>query len=348
MSRPYALLSDLHFHSWSSFSTVNEEGINSRLQIIIDEVCRAKDELIKAGGDTMILGGDIFHTRGSISPEIMNPVIRLFENIVKDGITVIAIPGNHDLSSKNSQWLTNAASALIPAGVGMIDKADVFTLDDGRTVFMIPWHASVDELKKELSKHEGSYDDVIIHAPVDGVISGLPDHGLTDRYLASLEYERVFAGHYHNHRDFGNGVYSIGATTHQTWSDVGSKAGFLLVYPDRVQWFASHAPSFVDVHGDMDDEELMICDGNYVRVKIGKATPEEIGEIKNELLDLGAKGVVVQAVKETTIETRSATSSTAVSLEQSVTDYIAKAHSGNPELGKLCAEILTRVEAVDE
>lgn len=349
MSKPYALLSDLHFHSWSSFSTINEDGINSRLQIIIDEVVRAKNELLKAGGNEMILAGDIFHQRGSVSPEVLNPVVRLFEKLTKE-ITVYAIPGNHDLSSKDSSWLTNAASALIPAGVVMANEP----IWDGWGRFLVPWQSSIDELKRVLENEAASLPgldkyDVIIHAPVDGVIDGLPDHGLTDAYLASLGFGRIFSGHYHDFKDFGNGVYSIGATSHQTWSDVGKKAGFLLVYPDRVQRFASHAPSFVDVFGDMSEEELMCCDSNYIRVKIGKATPMQINGVREDILSRGAKGVIVQAVKETSIEEReTGVVAKSISLEQSVAEYVAKAFGGNAELVTLCDDILARVESIDE
>jgi DNA repair exonuclease SbcCD nuclease subunit len=354
MSKPYALLSDNHFHNWNSFSTINEEGINSRLQIIIDEVCRAKDELILAGGDEMFLAGDIFHTRGSVSPEVINPVVRLFENITKD-IKVYAIPGNHDLSSKDSTWLTNAASSLVSAGVVMANESRIINRADyGKgDVVLIPWHSSIEELKAELERYSNDIFgaeglDVIIHAPVDGVINGLPDHGLTDTYLASLKFNRVFSGHYHDHKDFGNGVYSIGATTHQTWSDVDKKAGFLLVYPDRVKRFASHAPSFVDIFGDMSEEELLVCDRNYVRVRIGKATPLEINDVREAMTERGALGVVIQAVKETSVEERDVEiEAKSVSLEESVADYIAKAFGGSQTLNTLCSDILARAEVTE-
>ena len=351
--KPYVLLSDLHFHEWNSFSSANEEGINSRLQIIIEEVIRAANELRKADGNEMVLAGDIFHTRGSVSPNVLNPVIRLFECLVNSGIKIYAIPGNHDLGSKDTSWLTNAASSLIPAGVSMANGVDHIRAPYSENDFiLIPWQSSVEKLKEvlelEASIATNRCADVIIHAPVDGVISGLPDHGLTDKYLADLGFNRVFSGHYHDHKDFGNGVYSIGATTHQTWSDVGKKAGFLMVYPTEVKRFASHAPSFIDIFGDMDEEELMSCDGNYVRVRIGKATPTEINDIRDDLINLGALGVIVQAVKETVIEERSAgIAATSISLEQSVAEYVDKVFGDNVDLITLCDDILAKAEAVE-
>lgn len=349
--KPYVLLSDLHFHSWNSFSTINDDGINSRLQIIIDEVYRAKGELIRAGGDEMFLAGDIFHMRGSTSPEVLNPVVRLFENITKD-IKVYAIPGNHDLSSKDSSWLTNSASSLISVGVSMANQSLTVSRADV-SVRLVPWHSSIDALKAELESYSnGACDventDVVIHAPVDGVIDGLPDHGLTDVYLASLKFRRVFSGHYHDHKDFGNGVYSIGATTQQTWSDSGKKAGFLLVYPDRVEHFKSKAPDFVDIFGDMTEEELTSCNGNYCRVRMGKATPTEVNDVREEMISRGAIGVVIQSVREESVESREGeVVAKPVSLEQSVGDYIAKSFGGDIELTTLCGNILARAEGVE-
>ena len=39
--RPYLLVSDLHAFAWSQFARVNEDGVNSRLTIILDELERA-------------------------------------------------------------------------------------------------------------------------------------------------------------------------------------------------------------------------------------------------------------------------------------------------------------------
>lgn len=342
--KPYCLISDTHYHDWSTFSQVNEDGVNSRLQIILNETRRAANELKKAGGDTIIHAGDWFHTRGSVKPEVLNPVISLYEELIDGGIKIYGIPGNHDLSSVNSSWLTNAASALMPAGVVMAN--DVLATEASAVI--IPWQSSLDDLRKKLEKSAGPERDAIIHAPVDGVIAGLPDHGLNDSYLSGLGYRRVMAGHYHNFKNFGNGVYSIGALCPQTWSDVGSKAGFLLVYPDSVRRFDSHAPKFVNIYGDMDDEEMMICDGNYCRVKIGKATPAEINDIRQELIGYGAKGVVIQAVKQTEIEERDASVVGGIAtLNQSVAAYVEDKFGKNEALTKLCDTILEEVEEVE-
>lgn len=352
MSEPYVILSDLHCHDWNSFSKRNEDGLNNRLQITLDEVYRAAQVLKKAGGDRIVLAGDIFHVRGATKPEVLNPVIRLFQELNQEGFDIFAIPGNHDLSTKDSEWLSNAASALESADVRMCHKTSIYSTVYGpQPLVLIPWFSTVESLKAEISKVASDLGkdvkdyDLIIHAPVDNVIPGLPDHGLTDTWLASVGFKRVFSGHYHNHKDFGNGVYSIGATTHQTWGDVGTKAGFLLVHDNAVTHYASHAPQFVDIFGDMDEEELLICDGNYCRVRIGKATPQEISDLKADLIERGAAGVLVLAVKESEIKER-ATIAKSVTLEQSVNDYVMANYDGDTALAKLCDELLGLAEAV--
>lgn len=299
MSRqPYAILSDLHCHAWSAFSETSAGGVNSRLSVILREMMRAAEELKKAGGFTMYLAGDLFHIRGKVAPSVLNPTIDTCKLLIEDGIQIRAIPGNHDLENKESDGIGNAIAALRGAGVEVCDQGTFFTDDH---VAMIPWASDINTLMSALkrigSKREMKDFDVIIHAPINGVIRGIPDTGLDADNLSGLGFRRVFAGHYHNHVDFGNNVYSVGATTHQTWSDVGTKAGFLIV-DDDVKWMASHAPSFIDITDETDEDELpFIVDGNYCRVRVD-AEGASVSSIRQSLIDMGAAGVIIQAVKK--------------------------------------------------
>lgn len=352
MAKPYGILSDLHLHSWSAFATTLPSGMNSRLQIILDEIWRAATELDKAGGEFMYLAGDIFHVRGSVTPDVLNPVLDLFERIKSElGIKVRAIPGNHDLASKESAALTNAAQALEKVGVTMIAEQEGAFFSDTNTI-VVPWHASPSVLMvrlKELAATASwrSQSDLIIHAPVNGVIMGIPDHGLNAADLAALDFRRVFAGHYHNHVEFPGGVYSIGATTHQTWSDVGTKAGFLLVYPDRVEYRASHAPEFIDITAATDPTQLpMIVDGNYVRVKLDIEKESEIEAARASLIGLGAKGVIIHHTKKAPEVVRAVGGVRVSTLEAAIGDYVKAAFGGSKELGELCQEIILEAAAV--
>lgn len=328
--RPYGLLADLHLHPWSSFSSVNEDGINTRLVGLLNEITRAAKEVSEAGGNRLVFAGDVFHVRGSVSPTVLNATRdALSVAAEKHGVEFLIMPGNHDLEGKEATRLSSAVTALESPYCQVVSESFVTT-----NAVLVPWFESIDSLKAEISRLSVLLDtlvpecDLILHAPIDGVIKGLPFHGLSPEYLAGLGFKRVFAGHYHNHKSFPGEVYSIGALAHHTWSDVGSKAGFCIVHPDRVEWRKSHLPEFIDLSQlvDLDPADIpLIVDSNFVRVKVSSTTLKDVEKARNELLAMGAKAVIVQPepkppVREGT-EFRPTVASGA-SLEVSVKDYV--------------------------
>lgn len=328
MSKPYCIVSDLHFHNWSQFSYVDPDGVNSRLRISLNEFERAADELLKAGGTRMVIPGDVLHVRGSVDPTVFNPVHDAVRRVLQKGVYIDAIVGNHDLASKETSELGNSFQALgALTGFTVITKP---TLKEN--IAFIPWCSTIKGLNEAvewLITNEPQVTtlrdqmDLVMHAGIDGALDGMPDHGFSSSDVEAWCFRRAFSGHYHNFKDFGNDVYSIGASQHQTWSDVGTKAGFLLVYPERVEWRASHAPEFVDISPDTDpDEWPLIVDGNYVRVRGFKMSNEEISLMRAELEGLGAKGVNFQVARETATMRTGGAPATALTLEASLAKYI--------------------------
>jgi DNA repair exonuclease SbcCD nuclease subunit len=354
--KPYGLMADLHCHDWSAFSALDSEGRNSRLVQILNEVERCAMETIAAGGDTVIIAGDVFHTRGTVSPTVFNPVrVRLSGLASKHGIYWQGIPGNHDLKSDDSRQLASAVAMLGKVGIGFSHNTFTYptiTPSDRIPLALIPWHptaaaylAEIEATAKALGSDVGKYD-LICHIGIDGTLTGVPDRGVSAEKLAEYGFNRVFSGHYHHHRDFGNGVYSIGATTHQTWSDIGTKAGFMIVYEDHVKWFASHAPSFIDLTGEEDEADLpLIVDGHFVRARMGALTPIQKNEARELLLGMGAQGVLIDATVDTSaVAKRAGVSAKSIdNLEASVGTYITEKGYGS-EVAALCASILVDVQ----
>jgi DNA repair exonuclease SbcCD nuclease subunit len=316
--------SDHHFHSWSQFATIGADGVNSRLQVLLNELIRSGEELAAAGGRRIYLAGDLYHVRGSVSPLVQNPVIDTFKALTQR-FDISGIPGNHDLEGAETTRLGSACEALCTVGVRMANETWV----DERGVVMIPWYSHVKDLLAEIDRvsaeiGDPSKYDLIIHAPVDGVLIGIPTHGLTAEMLARSRFKRIFAGHYHHHASFDDRVFSIGALAHHTWSDVGSKAGYLLVEDDKVTWRASHAPKFVDITAETPEEEIpLLVDGNYVRVKVSSATEAEVRKIREDFTELGAQGVIIHAIRDTKLVARSgSTVKVGASIETSVYEFI--------------------------
>lgn len=344
--KPYSISSDHHCHLWSQFSQIEADGVNSRLRVILNELERQAETLKAAGGDTMYLAGDLFHVRGSVSPEVLNPTMDTFRRICGDmEIDVHCIAGNHDLSTQNSTKLGNAMQALHDIeGFNAIVEPEL--VDD--EVMMIPWIEQLDELRRVALAHANPAHDLIIHAPLNGVIKGLPDHGLEPAELAALGFRRVFVGHYHNHKEFTGGVYSVGATTHQTWNDPDTAAGFLLVYPDRVEHHPTAAPRFVNYDGE-DYGDGSRYKGNYIRMRLKDRTPEDLAAHRAQLTTIGALGIVDHSTKKREA-TRGVSAPSNVSLDVSVANYV-KDHHESGDLSKkriavMALDVLTEARTV--
>lgn len=355
--KPYAILSDQHCHAWSAFAGHKVNGVNARLATILSEMERAAEELHSAGGDLMVFAGDLFHVRGSIDPEVFNPTFETISKILDTGIKIVAIPGNHDLKGRETNEVGNAIQTLESLDNFWVHTEPMRLCFDDTRLLVVPWisdpKALLEVLKKERQElldhgYRLSQFDVIIHAPVNGVLN-IPDHGLDAGELAKLGFMRVFAGHYHNHKHLGGGIYSIGATTHQTWSDIGTKAGFLLVYPDRVEYRASHAPSFVEVTPDTDEDEIdLIVDGNYVRLRGFELDDAEINEWNRSLTKAGAAGVSFQVQRKATGSLRTGATPKIGSIESSVAEFIDQMKDPEgAELQRIAAEILTEARVAE-
>lgn len=355
--KPYGIVSDCHLHEWSPFSKIDAAGLNSRLQHIIYGIAEAGSNALAHGGDTLYITGDLFHVRGSVSPAVLNSAITLFEKLTLSGIQVRILAGNHDLSSRDSNALSNACEALRTiSGVKVISETTNFVDDK---VVMVPWFDSMDRVREEIKDQiaflAAAGDDMaewtlMLHVPVNGVIAGLPDHGFYAKELEMLGFARVFSGHYHNHKAFPGEVYSVGATTHQTWNDIGTKAGHLIVSDTGVQFVESTSPKFVEYNIAWDDDETIAqCEGNYVRVRLGAATDDEVTLIRDHLEGCGALGTLVQCIPtpKTAASARATTVTSAMTVRESTEQWIDANSAGTAGLKELCAKIMDEVEAVD-
>jgi len=360
----YVILSDIHAHKWSLFSKPTAEGVNGRLQIIIDEIMRAAKHAVSIGATTMIIAGDILHVRGSIDPEVLNPLEEAFEAVLQMGLDIIAIPGNHDLAGKETTKLGNAIRTFGKLTKGgkcfMVDERPTIRWLDTQRIAMFPFRASFKDLLEdmqviadELGEHVGE-TDAFIHSGIDGVLPNMPDHGLTAAMLQTFGFRNVFAGDYHNHKDLGGGIWSIGALTHHIWGDIGSRAGFLVVEDDgSVKFMATHAPRFVDVTG-MDEEEMVeVAARNYVRFSAKDMTTTEIAEIRKFFEDAGAAGVSIIATKKVVASRRPGAAKAGSTLDDSVTAFIDddKDLPSFVDRAKLkidCSDVLAKARSVHE
>lgn len=355
MRQGYGVISDTHLHEWSAFASTDKDGLNSRLKEILSETVRAAQVTEESGSKVLFHAGDLFHVRGKIAPPVLNAARDVYKSLIDQGFKIYILAGNHDLTGKESDRLGSAITAMEDVGCAPVNQTTVIKLGTEHNVVMVPWYSKVTELKAELErvaareKDAVKHVDLIIHAPVDGNIPGLPDHGLSAEWLADLGFERVFSGHYHNHKDFGNGVWSIGALTHHNWGDIGAKAGFLTTDDKGVKFNSQITPAFIELTPADDPAEFpFMVPGNYVRIKINSAKPSDVESVRQTLTDLGAVGVQVIPLKSAAAAPRvGATVKAGETMEGSVATYITGAGlaSDQGKLNTLCADILATVKA---
>ena len=281
ISYPLAIISDVHMNDWSQYSTINEDGLNTRLVETMDAVKEAALKLLNVGGKDLIVTGDLFHTRGRMKPSVFNPVINLFSGLAKEGIKIHILPGNHDLEGRDSDALGNATAAFsLIEGVRVYNEPTLV----GNFAF-IPWIESKEDFVLEIdSIPDPSNKVVFCHIGIDGVLDKVA--GKVGKAVLDKGFKYVFSGDYHKHKYLGDGIYSVGALTHHSFADVNSIAGYLIVTEDEVKQFETKAAKFVT-----DPVSLDQIKGNYIRY-----TGEVTASFAKDMIDgaylIGAKHVV--------------------------------------------------------
>lgn len=356
------IISDTHLHNWTQFSTIDKNGVNSRLKIILKEMYSVAEKAKEAGCEALVHCGDLFHVKGKVDTSVLVPTTFLLEKInslFPKGIVLIT--GNHDIDfSENSNVAGN--SLFIPKLQKVVSKVEngrLLASDDD--ILFIAWHQDIDTWKsvfeKAIEAHQPRF--VFTHAPIDGAVKGVPAHGLTQEYLDSIGFKgKIFAGHYHNHKRISEQLISVGALCHHSWSDVGSKAGFVILDTDTGEWNfrESKAPKFVDLEGVpetvettktiaeeggfrivvvQEPEEKMksLISGNYVRLTTDKEI-KDAKEIRDFLISqYGAKEALVniKAKKAEVIRTETVSGITRNPLSDSICVYLDEVYKSETE-----------------
>jgi hypothetical protein len=239
--------------------------------------------------------------------------------------------------------ISSSVSALEAVGVRVYHEPTRI-ITGGRTWLLVPWVKDLAALRRIINDARANH--VVVHAPLNGVIKGIPDHGLTPSDFEGLSLDYAFCGHYHNHRrfDIADGqVVSVGALTHQNWGDTEAKAGYIILNDkNELEQRATTAPRFVkvDAAGYRYLPEECYRE-NYVKVINGDWTdPAEIQEVKDYLLLLGAKAVLVEGAVKRPVTTRGTKTGAAPTLDTILGEYLDRTFAGDAAVKTTALEII--------
>lgn len=166
--------------------------------------------------------GDYFDNRRGVNVRALhNARKNILEPMTERGISMIIIPGNHDVYHKN----TNAVSSLREMfgyyieNVKIVERPTVLEID-GLSIGLLPWISEANYVESIEFISKCSAPILMSHLELSGfeMMKGQPSatHGMDPSLFK--RFEMVLSGHYHTKSTRGN-IYYLGTQLEQTWAD---------------------------------------------------------------------------------------------------------------------------------
>lgn len=287
------VFSDIHFNNWQAHSHITPDGLNSRLvhtaNRMVDIIRLAKERHC----DNILFAGDFFHVK-KIDGEVIDVAVR---SLVSCDIPIIGTVGNHDMASYNNQ--THSARA-VSGKIKFLDSfnGNAFNLWDG-VVYGIPYHTSLDLIKRELEKVPKNTKVLLMHQGIMGAWLGEGFDGDTEDSIdPALVYDKaelVVMGHFHTPQFITNGdthkvtsggeanytphktVLVPGSVEQHNWGDKGQERGVWYIDTDKtlMEFLPLSSPKFIEADEKTPGSDLK---DNYVNW-VGKSKSVPIGVV---------------------------------------------------------------------
>ena len=298
----YCLIADLHVHPWTEHSTLDKDGVPSRLRdcLRVLEVALSRDSIEEHGYDAVVLAGDIFHKRGSIATQAFNLVTELLAKAKHDNlIEVFAAVGNHDQADK--------AGTIHPLqawqSAGLLELIDD-NKRHGTHLHGISYCDSREDFEQRLDALEKPKGAVLIchhgfsDARVGGSLEFIVKEDISPEAFKGRDFRFVFSGHYHRRQPIGSGIVDnamyIGSPLEHVRGDHDPEGKGFLVYDTETNdtlLVPIKAPQFVQLtQNRIHKEKWKHVKGNFVDV-IYEELPCDPNTYRDRLIEAGARGV---------------------------------------------------------
>ncbi|MBX7170001.1 MAG: DNA repair exonuclease [Pyrinomonadaceae bacterium] len=258
--------------------------------------------------DFVIIGGDFFHKR-NVDPQGMNHAYYVLDLLKKHGIPAVAIEGNHDQHSNESDhsWLRSLASwgllvLLEPkAEDGKInyrawdkDEKDGSFIDIGNArIFGSQWYGAsanvaIPKLTESIKENQrdGAFHILLLHTDVEGHQTH-PIPALSIANLKELKSvtQYVALGHTHKSYEIDNWAFNPGSlevTNIDEFREI--RGAYLVEISEDLEIMAQHVRDYqqrpfariqYDVDGKIDAQEITTGVLAKVRNQIDEYDPEK-------------------------------------------------------------------------
>jgi DNA repair exonuclease SbcCD nuclease subunit len=257
----------------------------------------------------IIILGDLFHDRQSISIEVLCDAYDFFKSCKDLGQQWIVFPGNHDMFLKYS-WNVNSLRPFSDV-LTIIDAVKILEIDDQR-FWIVPFIYSESAYMRVLNKIEEQYEpgDVLLtHIGVKSASLNicflLQDWSVVD--FEDSKFDRVYTGHFHIRQQVGGNVWYPGSLIPFKFDEGDTEHGFYVYdIKERDHQFVNiwktgrkllpketTPPQYCTFHDSLlDEKKADEVENNYIRVATTREySPNEKDEIRSTLMSMGARRV---------------------------------------------------------
>lgn len=309
-----AIFSDSHFHNWATFSTIDGNGINSRLA---QTAQRVRDILTYAeeNCDAVVFAGDLFHVK-KIDAETIDVAVRAFQGF---DIPIVGVAGNHDMA--NVEQHIYSARAL-SKHIEWLDRHNGFEVTiSGVRFYGIPYMTDREQLYKQIAE-ANKPDVLILHCGFAGCRLGADyiadlDNFVDPTRLAGMA-GLIVAGHFHSPQVMsivgapvagaepsqfliseGGTILIPGAPEQHNIGDAGDERGFMTadLTAGLAQFHPLDSPKFMDLKGDFDAAKIA---GSYAvyRGPEDKSVELKLAEVSKSYIYVPQKVAIVKQVRD--------------------------------------------------
>jgi hypothetical protein len=232
--------------------------------------------LREQGITNIVQMGDVFDRRKYINFQSLK-LCRdyFFEPLVKEGVKLHVIIGNHDTYFKNTNEV-NSITLLLKeyTNINVFEHPSIAEFDDCR-ILMVPWicQDNQDECMRAIQSTDA--DMIVGHFEISGFEmyrGAVCDEGM-DMKIFPKDIP-VLSGHFHHKSQHGN-IHYLGTPYEITWSDFNDMKGFHVYDTDtkEMTWVQNPFIMFHKIHYDDQEksmEEVLATDFEQYRNTIVK------------------------------------------------------------------------------
>jgi DNA repair exonuclease SbcCD nuclease subunit len=291
-------IADVHMSNKLPHSVPGENGLTDRFEDQLKMWEQIRDIIEEGKGyDAVFILGDLFD-KSLVDPVTLSHTVA---EIVKIPVTTYILSGNHDISfAGGGRSLVEVFGSFENDNVEVIGEgghSSVKGVLGGKILKFHPFSfKTVEENSLELTDvtfPDGQFNIALVHNSILGAEheEWTCDSGL-DPEEDFVDYDKVYAGHFHKTQRFSDKGMYIGAPMHHHFGDVGRDAGVWSIEFKNVdgeietdeQFIPLDLPKFYKVKFNGVDKRAKLSKGikggDYLRIEVEATKSEWLGAYK--------------------------------------------------------------------